>query len=235
MRSLTSITHRTLSQEAYLVLKECILNLELAPGAEIDEGQIAATLGASKTPIRAAIARLEGEGLIVSRPGRKSYVANISPRTIHEIFQVRSTLESAVLHATALEMTVDDLEYIRTILDETKLALTNGNLSEFTNLNQRFHAYLIHRSDNSYLKDLINTLLDQTHRAASAVLRSEQPDVQFILTQQTMQRHTSIYEAIVDRDADRAAGLLRYDIEIVLEVIDMPEVKSSLQELSILT
>lgn len=79
----------------YEELTHRIVNLELAPGAPINEANLALSLGVSKTPIREALRELESDGLVVSVLGRGSAVAPITVREIVDVFQMREIIESA--------------------------------------------------------------------------------------------------------------------------------------------
>src|SRR5690606_14433163 len=64
-------------QFVYRVLRDDILNLALPPGSPIDENQLAERLSMSRTPIREALVRLAGEGLVTTLPNRSTVVSNI--------------------------------------------------------------------------------------------------------------------------------------------------------------
>lgn len=229
---LTSITHRTLSYETYAILKQSILNLELAPGAPIDETRVALRLGVSKTPVREAIARLEGERLVVSMAGKRSYVADIAPQTIREMFKVRMLLEASSLSDITPTLTDTEIDQIGQLLDPGGLTTDLDDMFAFVNWNERFHTCLIRFSDNEYLVDVVGTLLDQSRRAAAAILRSEQHAAIPALLHETVERHTAIHAAIVRRDATCAADLMRADIRSFLRLLDQPGMQAAFEALS---
>ncbi|HET7769175.1 MAG TPA: GntR family transcriptional regulator, partial [Chloroflexota bacterium] len=76
------VERKTLHERAYEALLQLIALGDLPPGAQLDEQTLAARLGISRTPIRAAIARLVQEGLVVNLPYRGAFVRRF---TVEEI------------------------------------------------------------------------------------------------------------------------------------------------------
>ncbi len=70
----------------YDLLRDEILDLVLPPGSPIDEVQLAERFKMSRTPIREALARLAGEGLIDTLPNRSTMVSNIDFLNMHTFF-----------------------------------------------------------------------------------------------------------------------------------------------------
>lgn len=230
--SLRPLTYNTLSQECYTVLKRGILNLELAPGATLDEVKIAQQLQVSKTPVREAVARLEGEGLVTSEPGRKSRVAEISLKSIHEIFEVRQLLESASIRELAPKLTDEDLEMIRNTLEDATASLQRDEMLGYIDANEQFHAYLIRRTGNQHLINIANGLFDQARRVSAAVFRSEQMAANHERSRRGMENHFRIHDALCDRDGERAAQLIRKDIQSFLDAVSSPEMQERIEKLS---
>ena len=85
----------SLAAQAYEKIKENILNLTYSPGMPLTEAMLAAELGMSRSPIRAAIQMLRSEGLIVSAYYKSMTVREITDRDINELYQIRELLEGA--------------------------------------------------------------------------------------------------------------------------------------------
>lgn len=85
----------SLAAQAYEKIKENILNLTYSPGMPLTEAMLAAELGMSRSPIRAAIQMLRSEGLIVSDYYKSMTVREITDRDINELYQIRELLEGA--------------------------------------------------------------------------------------------------------------------------------------------
>lgn len=74
-------------------LRKRILTGDFKPGQKINESEIAVRLGISRSPIREAFRVLEREGLILTLPRKGSYITEISPQDVEELFELRELLE----------------------------------------------------------------------------------------------------------------------------------------------
>lgn len=81
------------------MLREEILHWRLLPGTQLSEIDLAERLGVSRTPLRAALARLALEGLVDTSRGRTGVVSDVSAESITELFELREALET---HAARL-------------------------------------------------------------------------------------------------------------------------------------
>ncbi|WP_241985731.1 MULTISPECIES: GntR family transcriptional regulator [Cryobacterium] len=81
------------SERAYRQLRVEILDGFLAPGTVLLEVEQSARIGVSRTPLRAAVARLIADGLVAGRPGRGFMVTEMSLDSIRELYEVRRALE----------------------------------------------------------------------------------------------------------------------------------------------
>src|SRR5512132_4428593 len=105
-------------EEAYRHLKTRIMSADLTPGASLNELEIAAALGTSRTPVREAIRKLEQEGLAMRYPNRGAIVSKRSMTDVLEIWQLREILEPAACRLAADRVVRDALARIeRALLD----------------------------------------------------------------------------------------------------------------------
>ncbi len=226
------LAYSTLASDCYVRIKEAILNLELAPDAPIDEGQTAAELGISKTPVREALARLIGEGFVISGTSRRSFVASLSLQHIREIYQVRIMLETASIREITPRLTEEVLAGLARGVADAETALTREDLGGFLQANRPFHTSLIECSENRYLISLARGLFDHARRVNAAIFRVEQRSAQHSLSAQGLAVHRSILDALAARDADRAADLIRHDIQLSLDAISTPEMQKAFAALT---
>jgi len=90
-----------LGEEAYARLRAEIISGELAPDEPLSELALSQRLGISRTPVREALMRLAGDGLVRSGPGRGARVAGIDLTDIRELFQLREALEGLAARLAA--------------------------------------------------------------------------------------------------------------------------------------
>src|ERR671932_760427 len=93
--------------EAYERLRHAIMRLELAPGAGVSEAELVERFGFSKAAVRAALARLRADGLVVAEPRRGHVVAPLTLRDVLEIYDLRLALEPPATQAAAGRLPAD--------------------------------------------------------------------------------------------------------------------------------
>jgi len=223
------LTATTLTTDCYRVLKDAILKLELVPGTPLVEGQIASQLGISKTPVREALARLAGEGLVLTEAGRGSVVAGISEQTIRELYQLRIILESASLREVALDLTSADLDDLIALARTAEDARERNDQRAFIEANELFHLSLIRKGRNQALIAIVESIFEQVRRVRIAIYQAA---VTHGVADHEAEIHQPILEALTVRDADRAAAMIRADIHHFLDRLETPVIQAALRHLA---
>lgn len=182
---------------AYEALKEAIRNAVFAPGYQGSEGEIAAQLGMSRTPVHEAIIRLQEEGLVRVLPRRGVVVCAISPEDMREIYEVVVALETAsaelIAEKPAAEraLVADELAGVNAEMAE---ALARDDLLRWAGADERFHQLLVERAGNRRLSRMFASIMDQSHRARMLTLRLRpRPDV-------SVEEHAAVVAAIRQGD-----------------------------------
>jgi len=141
-------------------LRASILSLELAPGQRLSERGLEPEFRASRTPIRAALTRLESEGL-VQRDGRNWMVAPLNLDEIRELYEFREALESSSIRLAGKRASPTDLEALARLAsardaNETPEHTIDGGTS--------FHLELARLSGNSVLLGAMESVLTRLYR-----------------------------------------------------------------------
>ena len=207
------IERKTLHQRSYETLLQLIGSGEIPPGAQLDEHQLATRLGISRTPLRAAIARLMQEGLVVNVPYRGAFVRSFTPGEIDGLYQVRAALEALAVSTVAPRITDSELEVIRAILDECEAALEIGDLEAFGQADARFHRALADASGNPTLVEMLDGLRRRVHVLRD--LANQEPG----LRERTARERVLILDALERRDGRAAARLLKAHIDSVRKTV----------------
>ncbi|MGH2940964.1 MAG: GntR family transcriptional regulator [Solirubrobacterales bacterium] len=181
---------------AYDRLRGEILSLELVPGERLSERGLETVLGASRTPIRAALMRLENEGL-TQRADRGWQVTPIDLTEVRAVMEYREAIESAVV-ALAVER-ADDGEF--DALLEIAEAHRNRD-DEETGLRDggNFHVALARLSRNRFLVDGMAGALTRLSRTRWLEVRSAQARAQ------ARDEHVAIVTALKAGDPDEAVA-----------------------------
>ncbi len=164
-------------QETVLIqLRDLILRGEFEPGQRLAEQQLAERLGASRTPVRAALVTLEQEGLVEANDTGKFLVRQFTPQEVADAIAVRGHLEGMAARLVAEHGVSRQLHgELQSCLDEGDLALTANPLNyesyaAYAAMNDRFHALVLQASGNRALQRAV-TLNDKLPFApASAML-----------------------------------------------------------------
>lgn len=190
--------------DAYERLKREILENRLPAGFQATEPEIAERLKMSRTPVREALIRLQGEGLVELIPRRGARVLPVSPRDMRDIYRLLTILEpeaaAEVAEAGLHDAQIAELE---AATGEMETALSEGDLDRWAAADDRFHRILLGFNDNRRLTAFVNTLFDQAHRTRMVTLRLRE------VPRKSTQEHRAILKAIGTGDAARARDLFR--------------------------
>lgn len=166
-------------EDVYDVLLSQIISLKLAPEERLSVDALARDLGVSQTPIRAALIRLEAEGLVVKKHNVGYRTASIpSARHFEEIYEMRMLLEPAAAEMAVHYMTddiTDRLEQAHARMCELDGHQELASYSQFARYDAEFHAIIAEASGNSLIVETLNRLFIHAHlfrsRRHSAVTR----------------------------------------------------------------
>jgi len=141
-------------------LRESIVAADLKPGEKINNTDITNRLGVSSIPVREALRILESEGLVVSHPGRGSWVSRVSRKDLEEVTEMRTFLE--MFGVDLLKKNIENNPEILKRLREIDISEQAANLGPESCL--IFHRRLIELADNRKLLALYDVMLTYTRR-----------------------------------------------------------------------
>jgi DNA-binding GntR family transcriptional regulator len=140
-----------LSDQIYRLLRSRIVYGRLAPGRRVDLPALIAELGISKTPLREALARLEIDGLVITKPRSGTYVATLTTKDIREVCELRRGIEWAAAPAAARNVPVELLHELRAEIVEAERLAQQGDYEPFFVSDQRLHHTIVGYSGNERL------------------------------------------------------------------------------------
>ena len=209
-------TSESAQVRAQLRLREMILAGELPGGTRIAELAIVEKLGVSRTPIRAALMRLEQEGLIVSLPNGGYAVRTFSERDVSEAIELRGTVEGLTARLAAergappvvLNEAREALSAIDAVLAQS--ALDDESFSSYVNLNERFHTLLSELSGSTVLAKEVERVNSLPFASPSAfvVVQANSPQARDMLIV-AQDQHWQVLDAIGNREGSRAESIMR--------------------------
>ena len=157
---------------AYERLRRAIVGVELEPGAVVSEAQLVDTFGFSKAAVRAALARLRTEGLLVAQPRRGHVVAPLTMRDVLEIYGLRLLLEPAAAEAAAGRIERDELARLKALVDPKVDVDDPASLERFMSANREVHLAIAEAAGNHRTAQIVEGLLDDSERARLVALQA---------------------------------------------------------------
>jgi GntR family transcriptional regulator, vanillate catabolism transcriptional regulator len=202
--------------KAQLRLREMILAGELPAGERIAELGVVERLGMSRTPIRAALVRLEQEGLLEALPGGGFAVRTFSERDVADAIELRGTMEGLAARLAAERGVASFvLAEAHACLDEidrllARPALDDEAFTGYVGLNQRFHALLAEMAGSPVLARELERVLNLPFASPSGfvVVQANSPRARDMLVV-AQDQHRQALEAIEQREGSRAEAILR--------------------------
>ncbi len=155
-----NLSNLSLTNQAYQQVKRVILEHQIPLGGKLNEGELAATLGISRTPIREAINRLEKEGLVEIFPQRGAFVVKFSEKDIFELFLIRENLEGLAIYLAAKKLNEKDLARLEGCIQGFIEPFTDQDIQRYAREDFKFHQTIILLSGAQRLINLISTLYD---------------------------------------------------------------------------
>lgn len=152
---------KNLSEYAYDRLLDLMLNGTLPGGTALQERRLAEVLDISRTPIREALGRFEGEGLISRQAGRLLVVKEYTVREFIEILHVRQVMETETAGLTARRPPLAELAEMRAAV----LGLMTGSepsVTEHWAVDDQLHDLIAGNSGNHTMATMIRDLRRKT-------------------------------------------------------------------------
>jgi DNA-binding GntR family transcriptional regulator len=198
---------------AYRRLREGIASGQFHPNERLVEASVATRLGVGRTAVRAALVRLDQEGLVKLEPNRGARVRLISDREALEIEEVRAALEAMLARRAATRATPTDLRDLRQVVVEMRQRVAKNDAIGYSDLNARFHHRIWAAADHATASRLVGSLKSQSIRLQyQTILRPGR-------TERSLREHEAIFEALKAHDPDGAEESMRAHLAEVQETL----------------
>ncbi len=183
-------------------LRDMIIEGELSPGMRINEGQIGAQLGVSRTPLREAIKFLASEGLVELVPSRGAVVKKFTAKEVHDMMDVLRQLEQFAAVQACAQASAKAIARVRALHDRMIERYRAGDRLSYYKLNQDIHTSIVALADNSALSD-VHTIL-QTRLKRVRFIGHEGPEK----WARAVAEHEEMIAALEARDAPRLSSVI---------------------------
>lgn len=195
-----AIQWQSMADAATAALRELIVSGELPEGAPLRQDELAGKLGVSRTPLREAITRLDGEGLVRSDRHRGAVVRKPTAAELAEVYDIRELLECHAGRLAVRNATPEDIAHLRKVLAQFEEA---ASIEEWAQLNTRFHTDMYAIAHGELLSDLIAKLRNRSEFYIRVLVSTPGR------SHQAEEDHRQILEALVSRDAHALEEAIR--------------------------
>ena len=196
------IARRSLHDEVVTRVRDMIIEGTLAPGTRVHEGQLCATLGISRTPLREALKFLASEGLVDLRASRGAVVRSFTPKDVRDMLDVLGVLEAFAGRLACRDASDADIAGVRVLHDRMVDRFEARDRLEYFKLNQQIHSAILRLSGNAALAD------------AHASIQSRLKRIRYIGNseprkwQDAMTEHEAMIRHLEARDGENLAKIL---------------------------
>jgi GntR family transcriptional regulator, rspAB operon transcriptional repressor len=198
------IIQTKISEQVYNYLRGEILAGRLAPGERINVDEMVERLSVSRMPIKEAIERLAGEGLLKVQSRRGTFVSSLDPTELAETFEVRCALELLAGKLAVRHITKSDLEKLRELIAAMERSTTKTDIGLHLDQNTQFHELIVERSGNKKLLETYRRL--RTPIQIAGIHFNTNDWIDRVAREQ--REHRSIVRAFEQHDEDAVAQAL---------------------------
>jgi DNA-binding GntR family transcriptional regulator len=160
-----------LGTRAYRALLNGIVGNRIEPGTQLRPDTIAEQLEISTTPVREALHRLEGDGLVVKLPYQGWFVRQFTEKEVRELYELRASLECFSVRLACERIEDDEVKWLRDHQKVGEAALKAGDMDAYGIYNRDLHCAIMDAARNSYLASAMGQLTLQTQMLMSKTIR----------------------------------------------------------------
>ena len=194
-------------------IREDILSGRYEQNTELKEAAIGAELGVSRTPVREALRQLELEGLVTIIPNRGAYVNMITAKDVQDIYVIRSMLEGLCARWATQSITAEQLDSMEETLCLSEYHTSKKNYEKLYELDSLFHEQLYEAGGSRILNHILSDFRDYVKMVRKATISTSSRSVT------STEEHRAIFEAIKEKDPDKAEALAKEHVKHTIESI----------------
>jgi DNA-binding GntR family transcriptional regulator len=206
---------------AYETIKQLILTYNVEPGEQLHIEDLSKKMKVSRTPIREALLKLESEDLVEANSRVGFFVKEITKKDLLELFEIREITEGFAARKAALLLEDADLAWINKLQKEAVAAVKAGDLNKFNEKEIALHTFIIEKSQNQRLLNLVESIKDLTYRQRLLALKSIDN------VKKSLGEHQEVITALQNRNSKSAYKAMSDHISSVknrmLDILDITE------------
>ena len=211
--ALEPLSETLLGARAYRALWNGIVSGDIEPGVQLRPDTIAEQLDISTTPVREALHRMEGDGLVMKLPYRGWFVREFTEQEVRELYEMRAALESFSVRLACERISAEELTWLREHQSVGEAALKTGDMEAYRIYNRDLHAAIMDAARNAYLSFAMGQLSLQSQVLVARTIRLVgRPS-------RAIEEHRELIDLIAARQVKAAQELMERHILSALEDI----------------
>jgi DNA-binding GntR family transcriptional regulator len=186
----------------------------LAPGTKLPEAALSKLFGAGRTTVQKALQKLAHDHIVELRPNKGAVVAMPTPEETRQIFEARSTLESAILPLAISKASKADIAMLRRQLKEEQAAMHTYRQTDWARLATQFHLRIAELAGNAPLQRYLSELLSR----CSLIVALHEPGGHAACEHD---EHTRIVDCIEQGDTAGAIGAMQEHLAVLEQRVEL--------------
>lgn len=184
--------------KAYQIIRQGILDGKYPPGGQLREEYLASEIGVSRTPVRDALRRLLADGLVESERNHGTFVTDLTPEEVLEVFELRAILEGYGARRAAESITDEEIAELERLADAMEAVAGKEKLRQerWARLNTEFHIALVRASRSRRLERILRQMFQ-----VPLVPLKQYRLRGLVNIDRSNRQHREIIEAMRERDA----------------------------------
>ncbi|NNF97977.1 MAG: GntR family transcriptional regulator [Desulfobacteraceae bacterium] len=204
-----------LADQAYEIIQRQIISLELAPGQQIDEKQLAELIGIGRTPVREALLKLTSEYLVESQPQKGFVVTHLTFQNTKSIFEALRILEMGIAELAVQQELSDTFALMQGACDQFESAMAGNDFMRLFWANHHFHLHFAGCSKNDYLIRALKAVRNEVNRLTFLSFNSRFSDTDDFrrYNQSVLHEHSQLIDYLRKKDIDNLKKTLDMHIQ----------------------
>lgn len=209
----------SIREYVYRFLKLNIIHLNLPPGQNISEQDVATQLQVSRTPVREAFIKLAQENLLDIIPQKGTYVSLIDTEQVEESKFVRETLEKEIIQHACTQFPAEELFQLQSSLALQDLCISEKNYLRFFELDEAMHGIIFKGCKKSRTWNMLQLMNAHYNRVRILNLKDKAFEWDQLLVQ-----HRELVRAISEQDIVLGAKII--DVHLNKVVVDLEHLRA---------
>lgn len=213
----SKLERSTFARDAYTAIRDMLLDeARFAAGEKISVESLSRDLAVSRSPVWAAISRLEAEGLLHVVPRQGVFVIDFDEKKIVAIFEAREALEGMAARLAARRMTAEDHAVMAEALARQTRSIEAGDLAGYRAANLDFHHRLLVAAQNTTIETTLKSLYAQTQAMCNGRVASS---VGWDQLRRNLADHQRVQDMLAEHDEEAAEQAARSHVQQLLAAI----------------